>query len=197
VSSPGVVDNLLAGSRVWFDGIAAPLLYTSAKQLGAIMPYEVAGRTSTQMVIEYLGAMSAPVTIPVASSMPGIFTSNQSGAGQAAALNQDGTPNSKANPAARGSTVSLFATGEGQTTPAGADGRIAGTVLPQPNLAVTAQIGGISAKVSYAGGASGIVAGGFQINVEIPAGVTPGSAVPVVVSVGTVNSRAGVTIAVK
>jgi uncharacterized protein (TIGR03437 family) len=129
--------------------------------------------------------------------MPGIFTSNQSGTGQAAALNQDGTPNSEANPAARGSTVSLFATGEGQTTPAGADGRIAGTVLPQPNLAVTAQIGGISAKVSYAGGASGIVAGGFQINVEIPAGVTPGSAVPVVVSVGTVNSRAGVTIAVK
>jgi uncharacterized protein (TIGR03437 family) len=53
-----------------------------------------------------------PAVVP---SVPGIFTKTQTGTGQAAALNQDGSPNSEANPAARGSTVSLFATGEGQT----------------------------------------------------------------------------------
>jgi uncharacterized protein (TIGR03437 family) len=196
-SSPGVVDNLLAGTRVWFDGIAAPLVYTSAKQVSAIVPYEVAGKTSTDMRVEYLGAMSAPVTIPVVAAVPGIFVNDQSGSGEAAVINADGSRNSAANPASRGSFVSLFATGEGQTTPLSADGRIASGLLTQPNLPVTAQLDGVPAKVLYAGGAIGIVAGGFQINIEIPANVTPGPAVSVVVTIGTASSQPGVTIAVK
>ena len=143
--SPGVVDNLLAGTRVWFDGIAAPLIYTSAKQLSAIVPYEVAGSASTKMQVEYLGAISAPVTLPVAASTPGIFVKDQSGTGEAAAVNEDGSRNSASNPADRGSIVSLFATGEGLTTPASADGRIADS-LNGTNLPVTAQVGGVPAR---------------------------------------------------
>ena len=55
--------------------------------------------------------------------MPGIFTNDASGAGQAAIINvPDGSRNSAAHPATRGSKVSIYATGEGQTTPAGAVG---------------------------------------------------------------------------
>lgn len=196
-SSPGVFDNLVAGTRVWFDGIAAPLIYTSANQLGAIVPYEVAGQSSTQIQVEYLGVMSAPVSVPVVASAPGLFTDDETGTGQSAALNQDGTRNSASNPAAAGSTITLFATGEGQTTPAGADGKIANTVPPKPQLAVSAQIGGMPATVISAGGGSGIVAGVLLINVQIPANVTPGPAVPAAVTIGTASSQAGVTIAVQ
>ena len=196
-SSPGVFDDFLAGTRVWFDGIAAPVVYTSALQLAAIVPYEVTGESSTNMQVEYLGVMSSPAAIPVVASLPGLFTSNSSGTGQATILNQDGTINSAFNPAAKGSTVTLFATGEGQTSPAGADGKIATTVLPKPVLPVSVQIAGLNANVTYAGAANGMVAGSIQIVAQVPQAVTSGSAVPVVVTIGTASSQPGVTMAVQ
>jgi uncharacterized protein (TIGR03437 family) len=192
IGSPNFLDNSLAGARVYFDGVAAPLVYTSTKQVSAIVPYQVAGKTTTQVQVEYLGAFSDPVSVPLTAAVPGIFTGDFSGAGQGAILNQDGTLNSAANPAERNSVVSLYA-----TVPAGLDGRIASAVLPKPVLPVRVTIGGIPAEVTYAGGAQGLVAGGLQINAHVPAEVTPGNAVPVTVSVGDINSRSGVTIAVK
>jgi len=196
-SSPGVYDNLLAGTRVWFDAIAAPLISTSAKQVVAIVPYEVAGQSQTQLKVEYLGVASTAASVPVVSSAPGLFTAEPSGSGQAAAWNSDGTGNSAANPAATGSVISIMATGEGQTTPAGADGKIAGAGSPTPQLSVSAQIGGLDAEVTSAGGQTATVAGTFFIHVRIPATVTPGLTVPVVITVGSASTQAGVTIAVR
>ncbi|HLN03412.1 MAG TPA: hypothetical protein VK335_29240 [Bryobacteraceae bacterium] len=183
-SSPGVFDNSLAGTRVWFDGIAAPLVYTSATELAAIVPYEVAGKTSTKMQIEYLGAMSSPVTIPVVASAPGLFTADASGIGQVAETDY---------PAIIGTTFTLLVTGEGQTTPAGADGKIATTILPKPVLPVSVQIDGTNATVISAGAAPGMVAGSIQIVVLVPLTVTTGAQDPVVVTIGTVSSQAGAT----
>jgi uncharacterized protein (TIGR03437 family) len=196
-SSSGVFDDFLAGTRVWFDGIAAPVVYTSAAQLAAIVPYEVAGETSTNMQVEYLGAISSTATIPVVATVPGLFTRDSSGTGQAMILNQDGTINSASNPAARGGTVTLFATGVGQTSPAGADGKIATTILPKPVLPVSVQIAGLNANVTYAGAAYGMVAGIIQIVAQVPPAVTSGSALPVVVSIGTASSQSSVTMAVQ
>jgi uncharacterized protein (TIGR03437 family) len=196
-SSPGVTDNLLAGTRVWFDGVAAPMLYSSSKQLMAIVPYEVAGESKTEIQVEYLGVKSPTVSVPVVALAPGLFTENQTGDGQVTAWNQDGTPNSATNPAAAGSTISLLGTGEGQTTPAGADGKIAGTVPPKPRLSVSVQIGGMNANVTSAGGQTGMVAGTLVINVQIPANVASGPSVPVVVTIGNASSQADVTIAVQ
>ncbi len=197
IGSPGFLDNSLAGARVYFDGIAAPLIYAGAQQASAIVPYEVAGKTSTKMQVEYLGVMSDTVTVPVTAAIPGLFTKDFSGAGQGAIVNQDGSLNSVVNAAARGSIVSLYATGEGQTNPGGIDGMLAGNAPPKPQFPVTATIGGISAEVTYAGGATGLVAGGMQINVRVPASVSPGSAVPVAIAVGSVSSQTGVTLAVQ
>jgi uncharacterized protein (TIGR03437 family) len=58
-------------------------------------------------------------------------------------------------------------------------------------------VGGLNAEVIYQGGAPGLVAGVSQINVKVPADVTPGSAVPVTLTVGNVKSLNTVTMAVK
>jgi uncharacterized protein (TIGR03437 family) len=50
--------------------------------------------------------------------------------------------------------------------------------------------------VNFAGGAPGAVAGVFQVNAQVPSGIAAGSAVQVVVQVGTSNSQPNVTIAV-
>ena len=49
---------------------------------------------------------------------PGIFRLQFGQSAQAAAINQDGTLNGPANPAARGSVVAVWGTGYGPTNPA-------------------------------------------------------------------------------
>jgi uncharacterized protein (TIGR03437 family) len=196
VGSDGLYDTALAGTRVQFDGIAAPILYTSATQVAAIVPYEVTG-TSTQVTVTYQGQTSASATIALADSAPGLFTSGSTGQGQAVAVNQNGSINSSSTPVPTGGIISLFGTGEGQSSPAGVDGKPAVAPLPAPVLPVNVTIGGVTVNdLQYVGGAPGVVAGLLQINVAIPASVTPGSAVPVVIRVGEATSQAGVTIAV-
>ena len=128
-----------------------------------------------------------------------MFTTNSSGSGQGAIVNSDGTPNGPDHPATRGSYVSVYGTGDGQSLPAGTDGVIIGgpSDLRYTLLPVTASIGGISADVTYSGSAGGQVAGLFQANITIPLSVTPGSAVPITMMVGTRSTQAGVTIAIQ
>ena len=115
---------------------------------------------------------------------------------QGAILNQDGSVNSTANPAHRGSTVVLFGTGEGMTTPAGVDGRVATTVYPKPIMPVSVTIGGRAAQVQYAGTAPGDVAGVLQINAIIPTDCPLGN-IPVGISVGGYAGPDNVTVSVQ
>jgi uncharacterized protein (TIGR03437 family) len=195
LTDPGRLDSNLEQSLVYFDGIAAPLVYTSANQLAAVVPYSVAGQETTTVEVEYKGIRSPAVPMRVARSAPAIFTLSASG--QAAALNQDGSINSVDNGAEPGSVVALYATGEGQTDPPGVDGKLALEVYPKPVLPVSVRVNGEYAKVLYAGAAPGLVAGAMQVNIQLPAGLPRGVAVPVVLIVGEVASPAGVTIATK
>jgi uncharacterized protein (TIGR03437 family) len=133
----------------------------------------------------------------MAAASPAIFTRDSSGKGQAAIRNQDTSVNSASNPAARGALISLWATGEGLTEPAGIDGKLGGEVLPKPRLPVSVRVGGLEAQVLYAGGAPGMVAGVIQVNVRIPEAVLPGSAVPILLQAGGFSSPSGVTVAVQ
>lgn len=196
LGADGLYDGALASTSVQFDGIRAPLIYTSTSQVATIVPYEVTG-ASAQVTVTYQGQTSASVTVAVAASAPGLFTLGSTGQGQAAAVNQNGAINTSSTPAAIGSIISLFATGEGQTSPTGSDGKPATAPLPTPNLPVSVTIGGVTVNdLQYVGGATGEVAGLMQINVQIPSGIQTGPAVPVVVQVGSASSQAGVTISV-
>lgn len=197
VSSSGMVQTSAGGTRVLFDGTPAPVLYTRADQVGAVVPYVSALKPTTHVQVEYLGSRSEAVEIPVSAVGPAIFSAGASGAGQAAVINQDGSFNSVAHPAPRGSIVTIFCTGEGQTSPPGVDGKIADQILPTPLAPVSAQIGNIPVNPAYAGAAGAAVAGALQVNIKIPESVIPGNNVPVQIQIGTANSQPNVTIAVK
>jgi uncharacterized protein (TIGR03437 family) len=191
------ITKSLGGVQVLFDGKPAPLTYASARQVNAIVPYAVAGNDSTSVQVQYQNVTSAATTVPVQAAAPGIFTLDASGQGAGAILNADLTVNAASNRAARGSVVAIYCNGGGVTDPASVDGAVTGLPLPMLTLPVAVTIGGIDAKVSYQGGTPGAVAGLTQINAEVPAGVTPGPAVPVTVQIGDWKSQPGVTIAVK
>jgi uncharacterized protein (TIGR03437 family) len=197
LTNPRLVANSLEGVEVYFNGVPAPMLYASAGQVNVVVPYSVAGKSTTTMQLEYLGALSAPVTLQVAATAPGVFSIAGSGQGPGAILNSDGNVNSPASPAARGDWVSIFATGAGVTTANGVDGYVTSAPPPVPigNVAVT--IGGVPCLVNYAGPAPGLVSGVLQINAQVPASVTPGLAMPVQISVGSSSSPPVVTVAVE
>jgi uncharacterized protein (TIGR03437 family) len=138
--SGGVVTGVLDQTRVLFDGAPAPLIFVSGDLIGAVVPYAVAAKTRTVIQVEYQGRVGNPVTVPVVAAAPALIAADASGIGQGAILNENGSINSMANPARRGSVVMLYGTGEGATTPAGVDGRIADTPLPNPILPVQVSI---------------------------------------------------------
>ena len=193
------VSKLLAGTRILFDGVPAPLVYTSRGQVSAIVPYSVAGKSTVPVIAEYLGTRSAPVTLRIVSAVPALYSLDSSGSGPGAALNQDGLLNSAANPAIVGQVVILYGTGEGLTSPLQADGQLTPGVepLPRPRQRVTVTMGGVECPVLYAGAPPGLVAGALQINVQLPAGVPTGESVPVVLAVGEALSPDTVTIAIR
>ena len=92
-----------------------------------------------------------------------------SGAGQGAILNEDGTVNSDANPAAKGSIIVLFATGDGVESPAQPDGTLSKAPYPRTTADVQVAIGQKAADILYAGAAPTLVAGVMQVNARIPA----------------------------
>jgi uncharacterized protein (TIGR03437 family) len=193
----GFVTTSLGGTQVLFDSIPAPIIYTQAGQVSVVVPYEVAGKVSTKIQVVYGQQSSNVVTMPVSAVMPGIFTIGAIGSGQGAIINQDGTVNGPNDPASVGSFVSIYATGEGQTSPGGTDGKPAAWPAPTPLAAVTATVGGINAPVQYAGGCPGLVAGVLQVNVEIPKGVSGGNSVPLVLKMGGATTQTNLTLVVR
>jgi uncharacterized protein (TIGR03437 family) len=196
VTPAGFLDSTAGGTQVLFDGRPAPLVYSLTSQVTAIVPYEVAGQSSTNVTVTYRGQTSTAVSVPVVVTAPGLFTALSSGSGAAALLNQDGLSNSRTFGAPRGSVVVLFATGEGQTNPSGVDGLLANAVYPKPIANVSVTIGGQPAFVQYAGAAPTLVAGVLQVNAVVPSNITTGASVPVVLTVGGVSSRSDVTLSV-
>jgi uncharacterized protein (TIGR03437 family) len=167
----GRVGPELGGVRVFIGGLPAPLLYVSAGQVNAITPYGLAPSLSPVPVRLERETGVATADALVRSAAVGIFPS--------AVVNADGERNDAAHPAAKGSTIVLYGTGLGQTTPAGVDG----AVTPPDNMPVqlvrtsaqiSAGVSSANAEVLYAGPAPGMVAGVCQINVRIPANATSG-----------------------
>lgn len=150
---PGGVAKSTEAFGVFFNGVAAPILYSSAQQINVQVPYEIAGASTVEMKV-ISAQIGNPVpsetrTLAVVQRQPAIFLSpvalesqlpgwavcgDKQLFGQAAlALNADGTLNSCENPATAGSAVTVFLNGFGPATPPLATGVIA----PGPATAVT------------------------------------------------------------
>jgi uncharacterized protein (TIGR03437 family) len=194
----GAYPATLSNTQVLFDGTPAPVIAVTNGQINVMVPYGVSGRATTAVQVSYLGVTSAAINYNVVTTVPGIYTLNQTGSGQGAILDQNLSGNGSNNPAAPGSVVAVYMTGEGITTPPSTTGQLAptnGTGLNKPVQTVTATVGGVTAQVQYAGSAPGLVYGVMQVNVQIPANAPAGS-LPIVITVGTTSTQNGVTVAV-
>ncbi len=193
-----VADTSLSGVRVLFEGIPGPMVFVRNDIIATVVPYSLAGRAATRIVVEVQGVRSREVEVRVTEAAPGIYTSTQQGTGQGAIHNPDFSLNGPAIPVARGSWATIYITGEGQTRPAGIDGLISSaSLLRNPAAAVQVRVGGRVAEVIYAGSVPTLILGIAQVSFFIPLDAPTGPAVSVEVSVAGVLSQAGVTMAIR
>jgi uncharacterized protein (TIGR03437 family) len=202
LDSTGKVATTLGNVTVLFNGYAAPLTYVSATQINCVVPYELAQLSSPYVEVKYLNQTSNIYSLRAVTTAPGIFTLSN-GTGQGAFLNYDNSYNSASHPAAAGSVIQLYLTGEGQLSPAGVTGSVTcsagcATVnqIPLPLLAVAALVNNQPATIAFAREAPGDVSGVMQVNVIIPPN-TPSGPIPIVISVGGNSSQSGVTVYVQ
>src|ERR1700722_6808880 len=191
-----MVDTTLARTRVFFGSIAAPITYTSATKINAITPYELTGQSSVSVQVQYQGVSSASTAGQVASASPGAYTLNLSGTGPVVAANQDGTLNGSGNPAAKGSYVTIYFTGGGQTNPPGITGSVTGTVLKWLTQGISVTVGGQPATVTFDGSAPTLVDGVDQLNIQLSPN-TPSGLQPIVITIGEISSPSSGTLAIQ
>jgi trimeric autotransporter adhesin len=194
--STGMVGTTLSGTQVSSGSFAAPVTYSSAGQINAIVPYEVAGQSTIVLKVKYQGTISSARTLNVANGVPGAFTINGTGAGQAVASNEDGSLNSSANPAAQGSYVTVYFTGGGQTTPPGVTGSVTDTGLKWLTQSISVTVGGVLATVAFDGAAPFLVDGVGQLNIRL-ANNTPSGAQPMIITSGSVSSPPTASLSIK
>jgi len=197
--SPGEVVTLRGSFSnsspvILFNGVAVPVTYASAKQANAIAPFGLDLGNPAQIQIGQ-GSAGGTVSMQVAAASPAIFSQNGSGTGPGAILNQDYSVNSPSIPAAPGSVIMVYGTGFGALGPLPADGQIV-AALATTRTPVTASIDGVPAEVLYAGAAPGLIAGVVQINIRIPSVANANPAAPVLLSMGSFTTQAGVTVAI-
>jgi uncharacterized protein (TIGR03437 family) len=184
----------LGGITLTIGGINAPLFYAGSGQVNAQLPFEILANSQTQVVARAISSTTesdgVPEPLTVSAAHPGIFTTTGT---QGAILNVSYQLINASNPANPGDVIQIYCTGLGATSPPSVTGQaaVSGTAVIVP----TVTVGGLAAALQYAGVAPGFV-GLYQVNVSIPASVTPGSAVPVVITQNGVASNMA-TIVVK
>jgi uncharacterized protein (TIGR03437 family) len=174
--------TLLNGASVTIGGIRAPLVYVSPNQINAQVPVEIPAGVQTVTVDNGSGP-GAAFSINIIAAAPAIFFYPVA----AVLKNANFSLVSATNPARAGEVLLVYATGLGQTTPAGRTGALtAGDSIAQ-TATVSATIGGKAAPVVYSIASPGF-AGLYQVAVTVPSGVS--GAVALQILAGTAASNA-------
>jgi uncharacterized protein (TIGR03437 family) len=192
----GVPVTQLGGVQAQLGGQPVGLFYVGPNQINAVVPFGLTVGQTLQLIVQRDGYPSVPLSLTVVPARPGIFTTAQTGAGQAAILGPSGQIANTQNPAHGGGMVSIFCAGLGPVNPT------VGVTSPAPSQEPLARltgslgviIGNVSAEVLYAGLAPGYY-GLYQINARVPANAQLGDTVPVQVSVDNFVSN-GASIAI-
>jgi uncharacterized protein (TIGR03437 family) len=187
----GYLPQNLGGVSVTFDGVPAPIFFDGlGNQINLQVPFEIAGKTSTQLVVSYFGSPSPAITLPVVPMHPALFifsTTATTPTNAYAANSADFSTITSINPAARGSLIIVVGTGIGlpaYQAPGTANPILTGAPAPVPpsaNLNAngwTCKIGGIDAPVAYAAWFNGFTAEAEWF-VTVPASLTATGAVPI------------------
>jgi uncharacterized protein (TIGR03437 family) len=140
----------LAGMTLTANGLPMPLLYASSTQINAQVAYETPiGDIAVALSID--GAAGTNLTARVAAAVPGVFVFGQN---RAVAQNQDLSLNTADSPAAPGSVITLYFTGQGVSVNPFATGTAAPlTPLSIPSFSASATIGGEPATIYFVGSA--------------------------------------------
>jgi uncharacterized protein (TIGR03437 family) len=172
---------------------AAPLLYVSEQQLNFQAPYEIAGSSQTNVSVTYAdvngNSISDSRTLQVSASNPVAFLAQPSIVNQSfpLAFNADGTMNSKTDPAAAGSIVTIFLEGLGLTSPPPVTGLVnTSPVALNLPIVVTPYCDGTfcypaPAFVS-ANSLTGSISGVIQVQLRVPTNPHPGGALQAIFS---------------
>lgn len=161
----------LADVEVRINGIPAPLLFVSPEQINLQVPFEISG-TVARIVVSNLGGVSEEVSVPVALVQPGVFFDGGTGLGSIVYALDGQSPWNR--PAEAGEFISIYASGLGPVSPRTETGEAAlGFLLSINERPVTALLDGRRLDAQFAGLAPGF-AGLWQVNVQLPADLTPG-----------------------
>jgi len=184
----------LGGVQLNIGGTNVPLFYASTSQVNAQIPLNLAPNSNAAAsftVTQSSGAtVTAPQTLTVSLASPGIFLTQ----GQAVITDANGVLISSSNPANPGQVVVIYATGLGAVNAPITLGAPAPASPPATvTTPVQVTIGGQTVTPQFAGLTPNFV-GLYQVNVAIPASVTPGSAVPVAIVQNGVSSNAAPTV---
>jgi uncharacterized protein (TIGR03437 family) len=175
----GLLPTMLAEAEVLFDGVPAPLLYVQAGQITAQVPYAAAGQTTTYLEVRYRKEVRGFAALPVSEAAPALFPNPQ---------NSDGTVVTPGNPAARGSVITLFATGTGLWEGLNVSGSTA-SAGARPALRVRVQIAGVNAELLSVANAAD-QPGVLRVDARVPAGFVPPGEAAIEFSVGTFTAPA-------
>jgi uncharacterized protein (TIGR03437 family) len=205
------LSNSLGGVTVTFADLpAAPLLAVipgvpgqSDDQINAQLPWEVGTGTGTvNVMVTNAKGTSVPVAVNFAPSMPGIFSGSAGGQLYAIAVNSADSmlvwPTGLAgtsHPAKAGDVLIIYATGLGAVNHTPKDGGLP-SVLASTVATPTVTFGGVAGDVMFSGLAPQFV-GVNQLNVQVPTGVTAGSAVPLQIQVNGFTSTNQVVVAIQ
>jgi uncharacterized protein (TIGR03437 family) len=198
----------LSGIRVWVDGKAAPILSVSPRLIEFQIPWSVSGsvRLPRRVPLEIVkkgSPVQAPGTeVGIRATSPGIYLINFGeyhdpgylvGA-TAQARNRDGKTNHPSQPAKRGETVRILATGLGLVFPTPRAGeRASANPENEPGLPVTVTVGGKEAAATASLVPNEL--GMYYVSVTIPSDCPLANNVPVEIAVGgVVSNRASISV---
>jgi uncharacterized protein (TIGR03437 family) len=190
-------DKGLSSARVFTNGIENFVTYAQAGQLNVVLSNSLPTSGLMEVVVEFNGVRSDPVSVGLAPASPGIFTQDY-GPGQAWVFNQNSSVNGPDNRAAKESFVFFYATGPGLTNPVLPDGQHpSGGVFPSPAGEIQVLLNGRPIPQENIVFKSLTFAAVLQINFKLPADAPTGAAVQLKVSAGGLVSRDGVTMAIQ
>jgi uncharacterized protein (TIGR03437 family) len=189
------VEVLVRGERV-------PITYAGPGQINIQGPLRGLGGADVQVVANpgtSRESRSAVFNSIVDAFQPAFFTFNGTSVAATTADGQTTIANpavvANGRPARPGETITIYATGLGFSQPVWAPGDIVRGQAPLENQ-LTIRVGGIAIPASdilYAGLAPESISGLYQINLRLPANISPGNQ-PITVTVSGATSSASTTV---